>query len=199
MTIAKPQVANESRKRLGRSDWLAMALELLSEKGGAKITVRDICKRMGTSTGSFYWHFSDIRNFTHSLIEYWIDILTASAINEVQALQISPEEKLLALMTLITDSSLARYDVPIRSMAARDAEVATLVEKGDELRLKFVRKLFADIGFDGKELEMRVQTFAVFHSMEHAIHTHLPKSERLELMQLRYEWFIDSAPKKVRD
>lgn len=176
-----------------------MALELLSEKGGAKITIRDICKRIGTSTGSFYWHFSDIGDFIHSLIEYWTDTLTTSAINEVQALEISPEDKLLALMTLITESRLARYDIPIRSLAARDVEVANQVEKSDELRLQFVRKIFADIGFKGKELEMRVQTFVVFHSMDHAIRTHLSKSERLELMKLRYEWLIDSAPTELSD
>jgi AcrR family transcriptional regulator len=199
MTPEKQQADKIPRKRLGRNDWLAMALELLSEYGGAEISVRDICRRMGTSTGSFYWHFSDLRDFTHSLVKYWVDTLTASPINEVKALQCSPRDRLLALMTMITESGLARYDIPIRVLAAKDAKVAELVKIGDELRLQFVRQLFADIGFDDKELEMRVRTFVVFHSMEPAIQSHLSISERLELMKLRFEWFIDSAPKTVSD
>ena len=194
MTSGNPKTVEKSCKRRSRNDWLAMALEVLSEEGSAKINVRDISTRMGTTTGSFYWHFSNTKDFTQSLVNYWINELTAAAINEAKSLKCNPKDRLLALMTLITESSLARYDVPIRAWAARDTEIAKLVEKGDELRLQFVRQLFDDIGFKGKELEMRVRTFVVFHSMELAIQKRQSISERLELMKLRYEWLVDSTP-----
>ena len=44
--------------RLSRDSWIDAALELLLQSGPDAVAVQPIARRLGTTKGSFYWHFS---------------------------------------------------------------------------------------------------------------------------------------------
>jgi hypothetical protein len=69
---------------------------------------------------------------------------------------------------------LDRYDIAFRSWAAQEPSVAKSVRKVDLARYRFIRSLFAQMGFEGDELEDRARIWLVFESAQHTIY--LPKA-----------------------
>jgi len=45
-----------SNNRLNKESWLALALEVLSQEGRAKIQIEYLAKKLGVTKGSFYAH-----------------------------------------------------------------------------------------------------------------------------------------------
>lgn len=179
------------QKRLTRQHWLAQAIETLANKGAKSLTVSGLAGALGVTKGSFYWHFKDRNEFLRQLIDYWLQAFTENVIEQIDASPGSPEERLLVLMEFLIEDCSARFDVAVRAWAARDPALDVLVRKADEQRLLYVRALFADMGFQGPELEMRTQTFVVYHSFDQALLSHLDQSqeERRELLKRRHAFF----------
>ena len=51
--------AGQSRKRLTARDWADAALAAIGERGLAGVAVEPLAARLGTTKGSFYWHFAN--------------------------------------------------------------------------------------------------------------------------------------------
>ena len=160
LSIKKPNA------RLTREEWLARALDVLAKEGGARLRIERLVDALGVTKGSFYWHFADRREFQHALVDYWDRHFTARVAAEVSEVSGGPEERLRALTALVIRENLGRYDVAVRAWAAQDAEVARLVAKVYAFRLRYVSRLFEEIGFRGNELRARTHTFAAYMSLE---------------------------------
>ena len=63
---------------------------------------------------------------------------------------------------------------------------AARVARVDKSRMEYLRSIFAEIGFRGRELEMRTRLFVVFHSMESAVHSDLTEAETKSHLRLRH-------------
>jgi len=63
--------------------------------------------------------------------------------------------RLLLLMQIIEQNALDRYDVAFRSWAAQDSAIAADAHRVDQSRREFVTALFAEMGFEGNELDER--------------------------------------------
>ncbi len=178
-----------SGRRLSRELWLSTALEVLAQEGGAKLRVRGLVKRLGVSTGSFYWHFRDRDDFVTSLVDYWGREFTSRVAERVATVGGDARDRLLALMKFLLEHDLARYDVAVRAWAAQEPAVARRVRRVDQRRSRVVRSLFEEMGFSGTELEMRTSTFAVFHSMELGFLARASKKERRRQLLARHAFF----------
>ncbi len=176
-------------KNLTRKKWLEFALEILIKEGNTKLRIDNLVRCMGVTKGSFYWHFKNRDDFILSLIEHWAKVSTLAVVEYMKQLQGSAEERLLELMQFIVINDLTRHDIAIRAWALMEPEVAHIVEKTDKLRLTFIRKLFAEMGFDGQEQEMRARTLVTFHAMEHGLLIKKTEEERLEMLRMRHAMF----------
>ena len=116
-------------------------------------------------------------------------IIGVQIVERMESTTGSAKSRLLKLMQAIEDGDLGKYDVPIRAWAAQEPAVARVVKKIDKLRISVVRQLFVDLGFIGQELEMRVITFATFHSLEQGLFERPLKRERKELIKVRHAFF----------
>ena len=78
-------MVNTKRVRLSQADWLLETLDVLQQQGidGVKIVV--IAERLGVTSGSFYWHFKNLRDLTSKLLEYWERELTDAMIVVAQS------------------------------------------------------------------------------------------------------------------
>jgi hypothetical protein len=123
-------------------------------------------------------------------VDFWKEAYTETAARYIRDVSDDPQEKLLALMKILTEQNLSRYDVAIRAWAAQDEEIAKAVRRVDKRRFGVVETLFLAMGFGQAESNMRARTFMVFHSTEHAIHEKKSKKARLAEMKLRYQFFI---------
>lgn len=153
--------------------------------------IEELASAIGVTKGSFYWHFKDRSDFVRSLLDYWLTNITIAVINEVDAMPGSPEERLYALMDILNSERYSRFEVPIRAWAVQDITVKAIVREADLQRLEFVRSQFAAMGFQAHELEMRSQTFVVFHSLEESLlgHHDQTEEERQELLKRRHAFF----------
>ena len=185
-----------AKGRFDRNRWLAEALDVLAKEGSAKITVRHISERLGVTTGSFYWHFKGRHDFVRRIVDYWNEAFTEAAARHVQDVSDNPKEQLLALMTILTEQNLARYDVAVRAWAAQAPEIAKAVRKVDQRRLGVVRHLFSAMEFDQAESDMRARTFLVFHSSELSFYVKQSKKTRLAEIRRRHAWFTQPNTKK---
>ncbi len=163
----------ETTPRFHKEAWLSAAMEVLAREGQAKLRVDSLAGQLGVTKGSFYHHFKGRDDFVQSMLDYWSRTFTDNVIAAASAIEGSPEERLLNVMRMIEREGLDRYDIAFRSWAAQDPSVAKGVRKVDLARYRFIRSLFAEMGFEGAELEDRVRIWLVFESAQHTIY--LPK------------------------
>ena len=179
-----------SNNRLNKESWLALALEVLSQEGRAKIQIEYLAKKLGVTKGSFYAHFSGSREFNASVAAYWADTLTVNALKNLSTVKGKAEERLLLLMQTIKNNQLEKYDIVMRAWALDEPLVAEQVEKVDQIRFEYIKSLFAEMGFTGADLEMRSMIFQAYHSLSNALQGNFFKENRLKHEKLRRQFFI---------
>ena len=178
-------VKTAKRKRLSRTDWLSLSMEVLSKKGEAKLTIDKLCQELGVTKGSFYAHFKDRADFVRQFIAHWADNFTKTVVTEINKLSDErPDVRLLALMQLLKRKRFARYDTAVRSWAAHDPIVAKGVKDVDQQRFDYLKGIFRDIGFDGPELDIRTRLFVVYFSSEQGMR--LPPSGLKEDEEIKH-------------
>jgi len=186
-------MANASGRetRLSRDKWLARALEILAREGQAKLRVDAICNALGVTKGSFYWHFKDRDDFLRSVVMFWSDRFTDLVTAQVNEISAPVRDRLRALMHAVSEGGFARYDVSIRAWAAQDPKlIAGIVRAVDKRRLAFVRGLFAELGFDRCEAEMRARACVAYLSYEESVLTRSAKNDRSRLLDRFVELII---------
>jgi AcrR family transcriptional regulator len=153
--------------RLNRDEWLARALDTLTLEGGAKLRVEAICHELGVTKGSFYWHFKDRDDFVRSVVLFWSARFTDPIVARISEMGGAAKVRLKSLMRMVSEGGFARYDVSIRAWVQQDPElVAAIVKDVDERRLAFVGSLFADMGFKGRDADMRARACIAYISYE---------------------------------
>ena len=85
-------------KRLGREDWIRGGLELLGTSGIEKVKIVPLAEKLGVTSGSFYWHFTNRRQLYNELLEYWEREMTDKAIEQAKHFAGPPKERILLLM-----------------------------------------------------------------------------------------------------
>src|SRR5690349_21212096 len=64
--------ARPGRRTLSREDWARAALEAMREGGLGAVAVEPLAERLGTTKGSFYWHFKDRDSLIQAALERWV-------------------------------------------------------------------------------------------------------------------------------
>lgn len=180
----------KSTDRLSRDDWLQRALEILADEGKNKLRIDPLVKRLGVTKGSFYWHFKNRSDFVQTLVEYWAVKFTEDVGAQITRLECGAEERLLALMMLITEKDLCKYTLAVMDWGQHEPLTLKRIQEVMDFQMSYVRGLFEEIGYTGDELEMRVQTMVFFHSMEYNRYSHLSKEERIRYVRLRHRMLV---------
>lgn len=177
-------MAGKTQDGLSEQQWLEQALEVLSDKGPEYLSLRSLTSILGVTTGSFYWHFKNRREFLLRLVEYWGESSTSVLADKVKVLDGSPEERLYTLMLYIFDNNSTRYDATMRAWALREPELAIPVAKVEKFRLEFIRKLFYEMGFKGQELLTRAHLCLAYMSSHRIILDGVSQRQRREQLKL---------------
>ncbi|MGI9374025.1 MAG: TetR/AcrR family transcriptional regulator [Hyphomicrobiales bacterium] len=148
MNVASP-------KRLSRENWLNAAIRELEEHGidGVKVVV--LAKKLGSTSGSFYWHFKNQPALMAALLEYWEETLTNQFITRSKAFEGSPEERILSLMISVMEQDAASLDHAISVWARRDAKVKEIFERTIQKRIDHATWMFKKVGFSRRQAAIR--------------------------------------------
>mgnify|MGYP001820637128 CR=1 FL=1 len=69
------------KPRLTKEAWINAGLSALKEHGPDALKAEALARRLGTTKGSFYWHFKDIPAYHDALLDVWL----ASAVDDFSA------------------------------------------------------------------------------------------------------------------
>jgi AcrR family transcriptional regulator len=136
------------RDRLTKSDWIEHGLRTLANNGPNALKVGPMSTTLKVSRGSFYWHFQDIADFRSEILRSWQERMTDQVIQQLEAAKAEPDRlKHLMRRAFVTKSSLDRA---IRSWAAEDEDVATIVASVDARRVAYIAKLLVAAGVESR-------------------------------------------------
>ena len=182
------------RKTLTREDWLVAALAALKESGIEGVKVLPLAKRLGSSRGSFYWHFRDRRDLLRGLLDYWDRWSTDSMITALAGVaEIEPRERIWILVQRVQTQELSVHDPAIRAWALYDPDAARVVRRVDRKRLKTVAGLFREAGFSEEQVAVRARLLAVYLMGDALVFVREPAARRRKLARLRWQLLVDPS------
>lgn len=144
-----------TRKRLSADDWADAALAALAERGLAGVAVEPLAARLGTTKGSFYWHFANRDALVAAALARWEELSTERIIQSMEAAEPDPAARLGALLRGAT-ASAAEDPLEVRLLAAADhPEVAAALARVTERRVGYLAHLFELLDFPPSEARRR--------------------------------------------
>lgn len=145
-----PQFADppdrEPRQQLSPEDWARAALHAIATGGLAAIAVERLATELGTTKGSFYWHFRNRDALVVAALELWEREHTEALIDAMDA-EPDPSRRLRRLFTLITEEHPANQIEVALLASAGEAQVGAALARVTERRVEYVADLFSEMGW----------------------------------------------------
>ncbi|GAA4962916.1 TetR/AcrR family transcriptional regulator [Kineococcus glutinatus] len=140
-------------KRLARADWVRAAVTALAERGVAAVAVEPLAARLGTTKGSFYWHFADREALLAAALENWEHEHTDDVVAALADIT-DPAQRLRSLLHGIF--ALGGDDLAV--VLAGDTGhplVRAALARVAERRVAYVERALADLGLADAEAHRR--------------------------------------------
>ncbi|MEV2223211.1 TetR/AcrR family transcriptional regulator [Nocardia vinacea] len=152
-----------AKTRLSADDWAQAALDALAEGGLAAVAVEPIAKRLGTTKGSFYWHFKDRAALVEAALARWEQRSTDDVIAEI-AIETDPAERLHRLFAHVIDyAATGRIELALLASADQESVAATLRRVADR-RIEYVAELLRELGLTAGQARTRaVVAVSIYH------------------------------------
>jgi AcrR family transcriptional regulator len=160
---------------LTREDWIRAALDALAVGGVAAVAVDRIAKVVGTTRGSFYWHFSDRRDLIDAALAQWERDNTLDRIARLETVA-DPAKRLRVLFREVFEQPVDAIEI---ALAAAGAEplVAPVVARVTRRRREVLRRIFSELGCDEAEAEHRAWLAYGFYIGHHQLNRN-PETRR---------------------
>lgn len=140
------------RPRLTPDAWLAAGFDALRETGPGALGAEPLARRLGTTKGSFYWHFTDVPAYSAALLALW----QASAETALDLDDSEPSAARLratAQAIAAPDTATPQAAEPaIRAWAATEPRAARSVTVTDARRLDRLGALLAQCGIANPDM-----------------------------------------------
>ncbi|MFF9865940.1 TetR/AcrR family transcriptional regulator [Streptomyces sp. NPDC013953] len=166
------------RRRLTARDWADAALAAIGDGGLAAVAVEPLAARLGTTKGSFYWHFANREALVEAALERWEETGTEAIIAALET-EPDPGARLRTLFRRAT-ASAAEDPLEVSLLATADhPRVAAVLQRVTERRVAYVARLFEQLGFPPEEAARRgllAYTSYLGHTqLTHAVPAALPQ------------------------
>lgn len=149
-----------TKDTLTPEDWIKAAFRLLTSAGPKAIRVDYLCRELGVTKGSFYWHFADLAALRAAMVEHWRRVATRDVIASMTAPEVPPRDLFIRLFETVLSVPARDYGGPmteaaIRHWAAGDEAVQAVVRDADAERLAFLTLQMRGAGLAGPEARSR--------------------------------------------
>ncbi|NGN62685.1 TetR/AcrR family transcriptional regulator [Streptomyces sp. A7024] len=144
----------QQKQRLTAQDWADAALTAMGEGGLAAVAVEPLAARLGTTKGSFYWHFANRAALIDAALARWEETGTEAVIDRIEA-EPDPERRLRTLFA-VAKAEAAEDPLELSLLATADhPQVAAVLRRVTERRVAYVAGLFEQLGFPPEEARHR--------------------------------------------
>jgi AcrR family transcriptional regulator len=136
---------------LTAGDWTGAALDALARGGLAAVAVEPLAKELGTTKGSFYWHFADRNALVAAALARWEERDTGLVIEAIDH-DDDATTRLRRLLHLAFRAVRAGAEPGAGSVelalqaSATDPLVAATLRRVTERRLAYLTALFTELG-----------------------------------------------------
>lgn len=143
------------RARLTAVDWADAALAAMREGGGlSAVAVEPLAVRLGTTKGSFYWHFANREALVQAALCRWEE-LAAERVDAAQPATADLTTRLRALFREVTTAP-ARDRLELTLLAHADhPQVSAVLRRVTARRLAHLARLFGEYGLPEDEAHRR--------------------------------------------
>ena len=162
------------RQRLTRAAWATAGLRALSTEGVAAVAVEPLAAALGTTKGSFYWHFSDREELVRAALELWELEQTSAVIEQLGTLH-DPRERLRVLLTLVLTHGDGPDPVAQLFRDIAHPEVAAAVRRVTARRIDFVTEELERGGMPRAEARRRATVAVAAYVGWWQLHAVLPE------------------------
>jgi len=162
-------VSARKEARVTREEWLEKGLEIFAASGADGLRVGHLAQALDISKSGFYCHFKDRDDLLDHILEHWVCRYTEVITKNSDLLNLPARDRLLLSMCRIFELNLAEFDSAVDIWSRSDARVARKRKFVMNMRLKFFRDAFEELGFHGDDLEMRSRVCAAFQMGERQI------------------------------
>ncbi|MBU2983004.1 TetR/AcrR family transcriptional regulator [Lentibacter algarum] len=131
-----------SDKQLSKNDWIAAGFEALAKQGPQALKAEALARALGTTKGSFYWHFKDVAAFHDSMINKWQNSATV----------ITDEENPATTLRNLAQNYAVMADPNLRAWARSNEQVAQALADSDTRKLTEIASLLEKCGVSNPEL-----------------------------------------------
>ena len=176
-----------NKVRVSKAEWLEKALDILEEDGLEEVKVDRLAKELKVSRSGFYWHFENRQALLRAMLEYWEEEFTTVVTANSAVLKSNPRDRIYKTMKMILESNLTRMELAMRASAEKDPLAMEILNRVYQKRLDFLRAAFAELGFEGNDLEMRAHLFVCYHTWEAPMFREVTRKRRRELIPKRIE------------
>ncbi len=169
-TSAKPAKRAPSKRikptPLSESDWVDAATEILIQENVRGIRIDALCKKLGVTKGSFYWHFAGRSELLSAILANWRRRMTMNIIQNISRATGSSQARLRQLVSLPRGEkspAFAQIEESIRDWGRRVEQPNEAVTEVDRIRFEYFIQLFSDLGYD--EDKARVRAYLAYTMM----------------------------------
>lgn len=141
--------------RLSIDDWTERALALVMDEGVGAIKINRLCKDLGVTKGSFYWHFADLDALLAAIAERWCAETREVLSNLSDLDQLPPLERIRAMALRLTDDRSWSVERALREWATGDEKVAAVIVESDQFVFELVQAALLELGHSADGARMR--------------------------------------------
>lgn len=168
---------NDGSGRLTPEDWSRAALQAIATGGLAAVAVEPLAAALGTTKGSFYWHFRNRDGLVQAALALWEQEHTEAVIRLVEA-EPDPLARLRTLLTVVIGST-GEDSLELAVLATADHPlVAPVLARVTQRRIDYTTGLFRGLGFPPAQARQRgLLAFTAYlgHAqVAHATPEHVP-------------------------
>lgn len=151
-------------KRLKTHDWLDAGIEALATHGPEALKAEPLARALGTTKGSFYWHFADVPAFHAALLTAWTArantaLFDAAEQAETHAAALRRMAQQIAAPT--ADDPFATAEPAMRAWSASHDGARTAVAQVDAARLTVITALLERVGVSNPEMARIILATAI--------------------------------------
>jgi len=143
-------VMAQGRTRLSAETWATAALDAIADGGLAAVAVEPLAARLGTTKGSFYWHFANREALLAAALRVWEERYTEAIIRATDA-HADPALRLRVLFVEVTTLGRGNRGESNLLAAADHPLVGPVVRRVARRRIGYLEELFRGMGFGAVE------------------------------------------------
>ena len=145
-----------SKSRLSKDDWIAAGFRALAQDGPAALRAEAIARELGTTKGSFYWHFADLAAYKSAMLKLWQEKVASEVITEVMAAP-TAWDRIDVMLHNAARAAPQEFGGPgiesaIRAWALADPHVMAALCIVDKQRVDLIAVLLSEVGENDRHL-----------------------------------------------